>query len=84
MDLIPKIKVVEALKCVAPPTFMELDKPYPIVRAIRIMRSIIVLTLNTDDGEKLASCILSPSYSRIFDDKQYFQTKCRRQIQINS
>jgi hypothetical protein len=50
MDLIQKIKVVAALKCVAPPTFMELDKPYPIVRAIRIMQYpsfIIVLMLST-------------------------------------
>jgi hypothetical protein len=70
-DLIPKFKVVATLKCDAPPTFMNVDKPNAIVRAIKIMqypRFIIVLMLSTDDDNKLANCVLRPSYSRIFDD----------------
>jgi hypothetical protein len=81
MNLIQKFKVVATLKFIAPPTCMELDKPYSIVSAINIMQYpsfIIVLMLSTDDDDKLATCVLSPSYSRIFDDNDISEVNAKR------
>jgi hypothetical protein len=82
MDLLQKFQVVATLKCVAPPTLVELDKPYPIVRTIRIMWSIIILLLSADDAEKLASCVLSPSYSRIFNENDISKLNAEGKFQF--
>jgi hypothetical protein len=64
MGLAQKFKIVAAIEGGAPPTCMEVDKPYSIMWAFKksqLTDFIIILLLGQDNDERLKICVLRPS-----------------------
>jgi hypothetical protein len=76
MNIIQKFEVVSAVRSVSKPSFLEADKPYSIIRAMKgshLTLEVVVFALSVNDVGSLGFCVLSPSYSAIVteDDINY-------------
>jgi hypothetical protein len=58
MDLPQRFNSIANIICIAPPTWMQVDKPYSIIRAFRKLLMtgfVIILTLRADNEGALES-----------------------------
>jgi hypothetical protein len=71
MEFIQKFRVIAANRDILKPSCVVLGKSYPIMiveRKFILNYNIIILTIRINDDDKVAHCVLSPSYALFFTD----------------
>jgi hypothetical protein len=68
INIIRKFEVVSAVRSVSKPSFLDADKPYPIIRVIKgshLSHEVVVFAIRVDAVGSLGFCVLCPAYSAV-------------------
>jgi predicted peptidase len=71
MNIIQKFEVVSSVRSVSKPSFLDADKSYPIIRAMKrshLSHEVVIFAIRVNEVGSLGFFVLSPSYSAVVNE----------------